>query len=119
MIIVLFQKINPIRSNNMSKKKSLKMQDEHPDVFDFSEMSYDDSSCEHESMGEIMSGLIEASNNQMMMAIELTKLIVANNPVDDMEQHVFSVFKNASKIIGENFALKNIMEQIEQVEQQH
>jgi hypothetical protein len=61
-----------------------------------------------------MSGMLEASNNQMMMAIELTKLIVANNPVKNMEEHVFSVFKNATKVIGENFALKKIMEQMQQ-----
>jgi len=31
-----------------------------------------------------------------------------------MEDHVFSVFKKATKVIGENFAFKNIMEQMEQ-----
>jgi hypothetical protein len=31
-----------------------------------------------------------------------------------MEDHVFSVFKKATQVIGESFALKNIMEQMEQ-----
>lgn len=95
----------------MAKKNPVKNQDELPDVF-FSTTSYDDS-YDQETMVGVMSGMLEASNNQMMMAIELTKLIVANNPVKNMEEHVFSVFKRATKVVGENFALKNLMEQIE------
>lgn len=94
----------------MAKKNKLQIQDD--DIFDFSDMAYDDA-YDQETMVGVMSGMLEASNNQMMMAIELTKLIVANNPVKNMEDHVFSVFKKATKVIGENFALKNIMEQIE------
>jgi len=93
----------------MAKKNKLQVQDD--DIFDFSDMAYDDA-YDQETMMGVMSGMLEASNNQMMMAIELTKLIVANNPVKNMEDHVFSVFKKATKVIGENFALKNIMEQI-------
>jgi hypothetical protein len=96
----------------MAKKDPVKKQDELLDVFDFSETTYDDS-YDQETMVGVMSGMLEASNNQMMMAIELTKLIVANNPVKNMEEHVFSVFKRATKVVGENFALKNLMEQIE------
>ena len=95
----------------MAKKNTVKVRDE--DIFDFNDMSYDDSYDQDTMMG-VMSGMLEASNNQMMMAIELTKLIVANNPVKNMEEHVFSVFKNATKVIGENFALKKIMEQMQQ-----
>ena len=93
----------------MAKKNTLKVHEE--EIFDFSGMSddgYDDG-----TMIGVMSGMLEASNNQMMMAIELTKLIVGNNPVKNMEDHVFSVFKKATKVIGENFALKNIMEQMQ------
>ena len=95
----------------MAKKNTVKVRDE--DIFDFNEMSYEDS-YDQDAMVGVMSGMLEASNNQMMMAIELTKLIVANNPVKNMEEHVFSVFKKATKVIGESFALKNIMEQIQQ-----
>lgn len=107
-----FLNTDDLEELTMAKKNSVKKQ-ELPDVFDFSDMSYDDA-YDQETMVGVMSGMLEASNNQMMMAIELTKLIVANNPVKDMEEHVFSVFKNATKVIGENFALKNIMEQIQQ-----
>lgn len=95
----------------MIKKNTLKTREE--EVSSFHEMSDDDAYDEETMMG-VMSGMLEASNNQMMMAIELTKLIVANNPVKNMEDHVFSVFKKATKVIGENFALKNIMEQMQQ-----
>ena len=94
----------------MAKKNTVKVRDE--DVFDFSDMSYEDS-YDQDAMVGVMSGMLEASNNQMMMAIELTKLIVANNPVKNMEEHVFAVFKNATKVVGENFALKNLMEQMQ------
>lgn len=92
----------------MVKKNTLKVREEA--LFDFSDTS---NACDEETMVGIMSGMLEASNNQMMMAIELTKLIVANNPVKNMEDHVFSVFKKATRVIGDNFALKSIMEQIE------
>ncbi|MDR3492632.1 MAG: hypothetical protein P4M12_11445 [Gammaproteobacteria bacterium] len=91
----------------MAKKNAVEVHEE--EFFDFSAM---DNSYDEETMVGIMSGMLEASNNQMMMAIELTKLIVANNPVKNMEDHVFSVFKRATKVVGENFALKNIMEQM-------
>lgn len=93
----------------MTRKKASKVQE---DVFDFTDMPYDDD-YDQETMVGLMSGMLEASNHQMMMAIELTKLIIANNPVKNMEEHVFSVFRKATKVVGENFALKNIMEQIE------
>ena len=94
----------------MAKKNTLKVCEE--EIFDFSDMS--DDAYDEGTMVGVMSGMLEASNNQMMMAIELTKLIVANNPVKNMEDHVFSVFKKATKVIGEHFALKNIMEQMQQ-----
>lgn len=96
----------------MAKKSGLKVRE---DTFDYRDISYDDTN--QETMLGVMSGMLEASNNQMMMAIELTKLIVTNSAVENrdmMEDYVFSVFKKATKVIGENFALKNIMEQIEQ-----
>ena len=100
----------------MAKKNSLKKQDKELSVYDFSDDAYTyDDAYDQGTMVGVMSGMLEASNNQMMMAIELTKLIVANNnPVENMEDHVFSVFKKATQVICEGFALKNIMEQMEQ-----
>jgi hypothetical protein len=97
----------------MAKKNALKAREE--EIFSFHEMS-DEDAYDEEAMLGVMSGMLEASNNQMMMAIELTKLIVGNNPVKNMEDHVFAVFKKATKVIGDNFALKNIMDQIQQME---
>lgn len=95
----------------MAKKNVSKNQEE--EILDFIDMNYEDESYNQETMINMMSEMLDASNTQMMMAIELTKLIVAKSEVKNMEDHVFSVFKKATKIISENFALKNIMEQIE------
>ena len=65
-------------------------------------------------MAGVMSGMLEASNNQMHMALELTKLIVSGSTVKNMEEHVFSVFKKSLQVVGENFALKKMIEQFEQ-----
>lgn len=92
----------------MAKKNQVKKQEEYFDV-----MPFDDEDYSNDMMVGVMGGMIEASNNQMMMAIELTKLIVGTSMVKNMEEHVFSVFKNAVKVVGENFALKNLMEQFE------
>lgn len=89
----------------MAKKKTVSTRE--LDVYDFNDMQ--DDAYDEGTMVGVMRGMLEASNNQKMMAIELTKPIVANNPVKNMEEHVFSVFKKATKVIGENFALKNIM----------
>ena len=94
----------------MTKKNALKKQDD--DLIDFENMLYEESYDEDTMLG-IMGSMLEASNNQMMMAIELTKLIVANDPVKKSEDQVFSTFRKATKVIGENFALKNIMEQVD------
>ena len=51
----------------MAKKNSVKKQ-ELPDVFDFSDMSYDDA-YDQETMVGVMSGMLEASNNQMMLSL--------------------------------------------------
>ena len=90
----------------MAKKNQLKKHEEYFDVTPF-----DDEEYSNDMMTGIMSGMLDASNNQMMMAIELTKLIVGNSTIENREEHVFSVFKKAVKVVGENFALKNLMEQ--------
>lgn len=81
------------------------------DNFDFSEIL--DSSYDDESMAGIMSGLVEASNNQMMLAIELTRLALEKNSSTDMkEDDVFSIFKKASGVIAESFPLKSFLENV-------
>jgi len=101
---------NPIRNNDMARNNTLKKHKEFDDAFDFSEMvepSYDD-----EVMAGVMTGIIEASNNQMMLAIELTKLAVEKSAGKDMnEDAVFSIFKKASGVIAESFPLKELWKQ--------
>ena len=93
----------------MAKNSALKKHKEFEDAFDFSEVldpSYDD-----ELMAGVMNGMIEASNNQMMLAIELTKLAVEKSTAKDMnEDNVFSIFKKASGVIAESFPLKALWE---------
>lgn len=60
----------------------------------------------------MVSGLIEASNHQTTMAIELTKLVVSKNTDNSMtEDKIFSTFKKATKVIADNFSLKTLMAQ--------
>jgi hypothetical protein len=103
------------RIKNMAKNKMLKTHQDVEDDFDFSEMlapSYDDYD-DNETMADLMSGLIEASNNQMRLAIELTKLALDKNAAKDMnEDEVFSIFKKASAVIAESFPLKSLLENL-------
>lgn len=94
----------------MAKNAALKKYQELEDNFGFSE---DMESFGDEAMAGMMSGLIEASNNQMMLAIELTKLAVEKSSAKDMdEEDVFSVFKKASGVIAESFPLKALWEKL-------
>ena len=95
--------------NNMIKKHREKVvEPDFDDDFDFSEFM---DSSDNEMMAGVMSGLIEASNNQMTLAIELTKLAIKKNPAESMnEDEVFSIFRKASGVINDNFPLKKLME---------
>ena len=90
----------------MAKNNLLKKHKELEDDFDCSEELSAD-----EAMIDMMSSLIDASNNQTMMAIELTKLVVAKSPDQNMtEDKIFAAFKQASKIMSESFPLKPLWE---------
>jgi len=89
----------------MTKKKPGKKQEDFFDVIPLDDNDYSD-----DMMVDVMGNMLEATNNQMAMALELTKLITANSQVKDMEEYVFSIFKKAVKVVGENYPLKNIME---------
>jgi hypothetical protein len=89
----------------MAKNKVLKKYDELLDV-DFS----DEMEPSDETIAGMMSGMIEASQHQQIMAIELTKLVVGKNSDNMSEENVFSVFNRASKVVAENFPLKELWE---------
>lgn len=97
----------------MAKKKPVEKLEELPEVFDFSDMAYDDD-YDQDDMMSVMHGMLEASNHQMMIALELTKLIVTDKTVDNREEHVLSVFKNAIDVVSDNAALKKIIGKIGQ-----
>ena len=90
----------------MVKNKSLKKDDELIDI----DFMRNFSSPNEETIAGMMAGLIDASNHQQQMAIELTKLVVGSSSETMNEEKVFSAFKRASKVITENFPLKELWE---------
>jgi len=80
------------------------------EFFDFNE--YNDSPGD-EVVAGFVSGMIEASNNQAKMALELTKLIVNNAPSDKIdEKFVFSVFEKANKVVSKNQSLPELLKKV-------
>ncbi|NSL17256.1 hypothetical protein HRQ65_02510 [Tatlockia micdadei] len=91
--------------NKIAKKEQLALDD------DFEFMFNDDlSSFGEEDMTSAINGLINASNQQMKIAFELTKLIVGSNNTEDQ---VFSVYQKALKIVCENYSLKTMLKEFE------
>jgi len=92
----------------MAKDKVVKGYEEHFDDLDFSEGM----EMPGENLVEFMADIIEASNNQLSMAIELTKLIVEKSAENMNEEKVFSVFKQATQVISENMTLQKLWEKL-------
>jgi hypothetical protein len=102
-------------------KKRLVKQELYGNIFDD---DFDLESMEG-PMAQAMGIMLQASNHQMLIALELTKLIVfkdssekdrseQNQLGEDREERVFSVFKKATKVAAESFASKDLLEQFEQ-----
>jgi hypothetical protein len=91
----------------MAKSKVLKKYDELMGDLDFSDEM---NTPGDEVIAGFMSGLVEASNNQLRVAIELTKLIVEKSVGNMSEKDVFSVFKKATKVVTESVPLKEMWE---------
>ena len=92
----------------MGKKTTLvNRRDDEP--FDFGGGLYDEGSL----MGEMMSSAMSSCDHQMKIALELTQLIVSTNPVQNVEEQTFSVFKKAVKVVRENYLLKSMMKEFE------
>ena len=91
--------------NNLIKKHNAS---ELENDFNFSDFL---DAPDDEAIAGVLHGLIEASNNQMTLAIELTKLIV-NKSVDNTmsEDDIFGILKKSTKVIAENFPLKTLLE---------
>jgi hypothetical protein len=95
----------------MAKNSIVKRSKEVEEDFDFSDMM---DSPEDEAMIDVMQGMLEASNNHMSLALELTKLVLQKNAATAMrEEEVFSVYKKSLGIISESFPLKALWEKFQ------
>ena len=71
---------------------------DHSDFSDFHDHSSDSSGA-----SEMVGALIEASNFQASLALELTKLILTNAPAESKtEECILNTFSHASKTVFEN-----------------
>ncbi len=97
-------------------KKPAKLQEkaELMDFLDFidNEDNYDDG-YEGTALIEIMSNVVEISNCQMAMSLELTKLIVGNDNSPKKDDHVLAAFKKATQAVSDNFNLQNLIKQLQ------
>jgi len=95
----------------MAKNNTVKKQQEViEDDFDFTDMDYscDDHEHDDEAMLGLMSGMIEASHNQMLLALELTKIALDKTTEKMDVDDVFAAFRKASAVISEKFPLDAI-----------
>jgi len=90
----------------MSKNKTLRKHDELLDI----DFLHGASSPGDEAIARMMQGLIEVSHHQQGLALELTKLVVERSADPMNEEKIFSVFKRSSKVIADNFLLKELWE---------
>ena len=83
---------------------------EHEEDFDF----FDElDSSGGEAMAGMLAGMIEASRNQQLTAIELTKLVVECSSNQKMKaEEVFTLFKQACHVANESTALKGLWEKL-------
>lgn len=91
----------------MHKKNILKKHTDELPSFDFSEelMDLDDG-----MINEMFCGFVEASNNQIMQAMELTKLIVNKNPDPISADKIFDLFSKSMEVIANNTPMKDLLE---------
>ena len=94
----------------MAKASTVKRQ-QASDEFDFSNMVQ--SSADDDAMMGMMSGLVEASQHQIQMALELTKIIVDKNTASSMtEKEILSTFQRSSQAVSRHSPLKELWERM-------
>jgi hypothetical protein len=93
----------------MAKNITLdKFKEELEHDFDFSE---DMEIPGDEAIAGMMNDMIETSNHQQTVALELTKLIVEKITTENLnEEKIFSVYQRATKVVAESFPLQEIWE---------
>ena len=98
----------------MARNSVVKRREEIEEDFDFSDMM---GSGDDEAMVGVMQGILEASNNHMTLALDLTKLVLQKNTASSMrEEEVFSIYKKSLGIISESFPLKALWEKFKSAE---
>jgi len=90
----------------MARNKSIKQYDDLMEI----DFSNDMNSPGDEVIAGMMNGLVEASNHQQKLALELTKLIVEKSTEQMTEEEIFLAFKRSQKAIADNFPLKELWE---------
>ena len=93
----------------MAKNKTIRKQEKEMDLDFFDSME----SHSPEEMASFLTGMVEASHHQQLTAIELTKLVVANNGEKMAAKEIFSVFLQASQVANESTALKAFWEKMQ------
>lgn len=68
--------------------------------------SMDEACYDEESVTDLVNTLLSASNKQMELAFELTRLIVESTDKDMKADDIFATFNKASDTIAEKFPLK-------------
>jgi hypothetical protein len=91
----------------MSRKKLAKT----VDFFDYEAAEAD---IDAELAAGFMSGVLEATNNQSKMGLELTKLIVenSNKGKNFTEDEIYSIFNRATKVVLDNHNLNALLDKL-------
>lgn len=99
----------------MSKRKITKNDDKILDKIElsdyFNDPMYDD---QDDFMADMIKSLLDVSNEQMRIALELTKLsLQANAGSNSSQEKVFETFLKASSVVAENLPFKKLINQLD------
>lgn len=85
---------------------------------DFDDADFSDhlDDCDHDhldefAMNDMFENLVQASNHQVVSAIELTKLIAEKN-TDMTQEKILEAFKQSIQTVSEHFPLKALWEKL-------
>lgn len=97
----------------MPKNKLIKKQPQIEEDFDYSDIM-DSDYYDEETMEGMMGEMIDASNNQIVLAMELTRLAVENSASECANpDEVLSIFKKASGVVAESFPLAALLSKLQ------
>jgi ABC-type cobalamin/Fe3+-siderophores transport system ATPase subunit len=83
--------------------------EEELDDFDF----IDELEPHNDAIADMMNSMVAASKSQQLVTMELTRLVVERSTSENLtEEHIFSTFQRASKVVAESFPLKELWEKL-------